>query len=320
MGKDLHRFLYYLSSGAGYAVPKAYFRLRLKPMFASLSNDERETIRRRTAYYVHCQRQDLPDFDTLIRDFRFPFGKKNKHSAYFFDLYKTARYFDGSLGFNYLFGDVTQEPATPTIVKSRPIQQVSNNAVLLKLNSVRHFWFVEDPLRFTEKTDLLVSRNVVRQPWRALFLERHIDNPRCNIGKVNADGGNERWLKPRMTLQEQLRYKFVACIEGNDVATNLKWVMDSNSLAVMPKPKYETWFMEGSLRAGEHYVEVKPDYSDLDQQMDYYMSHPEEAERIIGNAKRHVAQFKNRRMERLIQLNVLNEYFRLTGQTNQSLL
>ena len=50
-----------------------------------------------------------------------------------------------------------------------------------------------------------------------------------------------------MTINEQLHYKFILCSEGNDVASNLKWVMSSNSIAVMPKPKFETWFMEGIL-------------------------------------------------------------------------
>ena len=40
------------------------------------------------------------------------------------------------------------------------------------------------------------------------------------------------------------KHKFILCIEGNDVASNLKWVMSSNSVAVMPKPKFESWFME----------------------------------------------------------------------------
>ena len=39
-----------------------------------------------------------------------------------------------------------------------------------------------------------------------------------------------------MPISEQLCYKFIFCIEGADTATNIKWVMSSNSLCVMPKP------------------------------------------------------------------------------------
>ena len=53
------------------------------------------------------------------------------------------------------------------------------------------------------------------------------------------------------------------CVEGVDVATNLKWVMSSNSIAVMPKPKIESWFMENMLIPEKHYIEIKEDYSDV---------------------------------------------------------
>ena len=48
-----------------------------------------------------------------------------------------------------------------------------------------------------------------------------------------------------MPIYKQLNYKFIFCIEGADTATNIKWVMSSNSLCYA-KAKYETWFMEES--------------------------------------------------------------------------
>ena len=52
-------------------------------------------------------------------------------------------------------------------------------------------------------------------------------------------------------------------LEGIDVATNLKWIMSSNSLCFSPKLRYETWFMEGKLVPGVHFVEVRDDFDDL---------------------------------------------------------
>lgn len=40
---------------------------------------------------------------------------------------------------------------------------------------------------------------------------------------------------------------------------------------------------EGDL---QNYVEVERDWSDLDEKMSYYLSHPEEAEHIANNARR----------------------------------
>jgi spore maturation protein CgeB len=82
----------------------------------------------------------------------------------------------------------------------------------------------------------------------------------------------------------------------------------------MPRPKYETWFMEGTLIPDHHYVCIKDDYSDLEEKLNYYIEHPDEAQRIIDNAHEFVAQFRNKRREKIISLLVLDKYFRKTGQ------
>jgi hypothetical protein len=104
----------------------------------------------------------------------------------------------------------------------------------------------------------------------------------------------------------------VACVEGVDVATSLKWVMSSNSVAVSPPMHYETWFMEGTLIPNYHYIEVKPDFSDLVEKLEYYIAHPEEAEAIVCHAHDYVAQFLNKKMERATQLAVADKYFKMT--------
>lgn len=84
--------------------------------------------------------------------------------------------------------------------------------------------------------------------------------------------------------------------------------MSSNSIAVMPKPKYETWFMEGKLKANHHYIEIKDDYSDLEERLHFYIENPEEANKIINNANNYVSQFFDKEREHLIGLAVLNKY------------
>lgn len=94
----------------------------------------------------------------------------------------------------------------------------------------------------------------------------------------------------------------------------VKWVMSSNSVAVMPRPKYESWFMEGRLQPGVHYIEIKDDYSDLEDKIQYYSTHVEEAEAIIRNAHAFVEQFRDKEREELISILVLEKYFRHTKQ------
>jgi inorganic pyrophosphatase len=85
--------------------------------------------------------------------------------------------------------------------------------------------------------------------------------------------------------------------------------MSSNSIAVMPKPTYETWFMEGTLVGDYHYIEIKKDYSDLEEKLNYYIEHTNEALKIIENAHTFVGQFQNKECEKLISLLVLQKYF-----------
>ncbi|MFQ8804580.1 MAG: glycosyl transferase family 90 [Alistipes indistinctus] len=105
----------------------------------------------------------------------------------------------------------------------------------------------------------------------------------------------KRWSKGKITLFEHLVYKFILTLEGIDVSTSLKWVMSTNSVAVMPRPTYETWFMEGTLIPNYHYIEIKSDYSDLPQRLQYYIDHPEEAEAIARHAHEYISQFRDKK-------------------------
>ncbi|OTW27408.1 lipopolysaccharide A protein, partial [Vibrio parahaemolyticus] len=215
--------------------------------------------------------------------------------------------------FNYINGDVTHIPNVPSFIKSRPIHGDNQNSVVLKLNQIRHFKFVDDEMSYHDKKDMVAWRGVGFQPHRQTVIHAFYDHPQCNIGQTRPQEG-QPWEKGFMSIEEQLQYKFLLCIEGNDVATNLKWAMSSNSLVIMSKPKYETWFMEGKLEAGIHYVEVQDDYSDLPEKMDYYLANEQEALAIIENAHQWVEQFKDKRKERLISLMVADKYFTLSHQ------
>ncbi|MDR0873505.1 MAG: lipopolysaccharide biosynthesis protein, partial [Prevotellaceae bacterium] len=247
--------------------------------------------------------------DVSIQDFK----KNCKKNVYFFDTYEYLCYFPKTLKFIPLFGDIIHIPALPSLTKSRPIAGDNANSVLLKLDKIRHFLFLKDKNRFEDKKNMLVSRGKAHGDHRIRFLEMYINHPLCNIGQVNRNK-NPQFIRPRLTISEHLKYKFILCLEGNDVASNLKWVMSSNSIAVMPRPKYETWFMEGTLKPDYHYILIKDDYSDLEERLHYYIEHTNEALQIIENAHQYIAQFRAKRQEDLISLLVLKKYFEKTGQ------
>lgn len=306
-----NKLLYYSKSFVRLLIPNIFFQSGLNRKIRSLDKYDVEYLKQRLNYYNKLEKvTDLSDNIKCLKDFRLQ--KKNK--TYYFDTFKYTRFFNSGLRMKYEFGDVTFVPSEPAIVKSRPINADNRNSVVLNLDKVRHFTFVRDMQDFVTKKDMLVSRNEVGQSHRMRFLEMYINHPMCNIGKINSDGSHPDLVKEWLTIDEQLDYKFILCLEGNDVASNLKWVMSSHSLAVMPRPKFETWFMEGTLIPDYHYVLIKDDYSDLEERMKYFISHPDKAQEIINNAHNYIEQFMNRKRENLLSLLVLEKYFYRTNQ------
>jgi hypothetical protein len=303
------KLAYYMRQVLGLMIPDGIYRRRMKAVLDRAGEDPR--LRHRLAYYIKREKPFSPGDDLpTIRQFR-----RAPKKTYFFDLYEYLRVFPETNRLHYVFGDVREVPSCPGFVKSRPIEGDNTNSVLMKMNKVRHFNFVTDPLSFSDKRDLVVWRGKAYREHRRQFLERFYDHPLCDVGQTNTKGDLcVPWQKPRMSVREQLAYKFILSIEGNDVASNLKWIMSSNSLAVMTRPKFETWFMEGRLVPDHHYVLVRDDYADLEEKIRHYSRHPEAALQIIENANAHVAQFLNPLDEDALSLMTLQKYFELSGQ------
>ncbi len=311
-GKN-NKLAYLLKNYLSLLVPNSIYRRWLERTLREAdTRADREYITSRVDYYCRLQPgSHLPADAPCI-------GKRDKrwHKVYWFDTRECTRWFPPTLKWVFRPGDINFIPPVPSIVKSRPIAGDNANGVILKLNKVRHFIFVSDSIPFRDKKDMAVFRGKVKdKPQRVAFFEKHFRNPLCDLGDISRHYSEHAdWHVEKMTIADHLKYKFILALEGNDVASNLKWVMSSNSVAVMPRPTCETWFMEGTLIPNYHYIEIKPDFSDLDERLHHYMQHPEEAEAIIGHAHEYVEQFKDKERERLISLLVLDKYFKMTGQ------
>ncbi|MBL7003777.1 MAG: lipopolysaccharide biosynthesis protein [Gammaproteobacteria bacterium] len=306
-----NKFAYYLKGHSKRLYPKFLLKLNLDKLQKSIKDFDEQKMYDRLDYYHQVNSSfGLDDSVHRIKDIG------SKHGVYSLDLMEYTRFFPQEYKLSYLFGDITHVPSVPAVTKSRPIGD-NDNSILMKFDKVRHFYMVKNDIKFQEKKNALIWRGAVCQPHRIKFMEEFFNKSNLiNAGDFNkgANSINNAWKVPFTSIQDQLEYKFILSIEGNDVATSTKWIMSSNSLLFMTKPKFETWLMEGKLTPNFHYVLVNDDYSNLEEKINYYIENANEAEEIISNANSYMDQFKNAKSEDWLHLKILERYFKLSGQ------
>ncbi|OBQ58661.1 glycosyl transferase family 90 [Mesorhizobium erdmanii] len=305
--RTTQKLFYYARNVMRDIAPQALFRRRLAGRLeqARLSD---EAVRRRLNYYNKLQDAFLPSTYAVRID-----NLPSARSMYYYDLKEFARYFDAGLRLDLEFGDVIGVPDVPSFVKNRPIHADNGNSVIMKFNKFRHFHMPADAIAFTDKLPAVVWRGDLNNPIRTRFLDAARGLAFCDVGSHKQNAPAE-YAKPFLTISQHLRYRYIVSLEGNDVATNLKWIMNSNSLCLMPAPTYETWFAESRLKANVHYVPLDPDFADLAEKVSYFEKYPTAAERIIAAANAYCRKFSNQWAEEAISLLALYKYFVLSDQ------
>ena len=323
------KFPYYTGIFIRNLIPDVFYRRRLQALLASIdARPDAALIRERAAYYCALGPDSAPLPPDAIRivDQRRP----SRSTVYYYDSRAFLRYVPPELRFFLLPGDARPDVPPATLAKARPLApegRSDNSAwVLLPLNQIRHLNFIRDPFPHDAKAPLAVFRGKVKgstwnnsKPGREIFFQALHGHPRYDLGDTVRKPAEPSWAAPPLSIWQQLRYRYVFSIEGNDVATNLKWVLSSNSLAVTPPLTHETWFQEGLLRPHVHYIPVAPDYSDTDSVLDWYDAHPDARAAILRNAHAWVSRFLDPRRELLTALLTLARYFAATGQQLPSL-
>jgi hypothetical protein len=228
--------------------------------------------------------------------------KNIKRSTYKYDLLNISKYFNDDYIISIKTGDVRNISLLPTFVKTRNLNCYNSNNILCKWNKKRHFHFINDKIDFENKINMLIWRGSIHK------IQDHTGIRNKLITKFKSNDLMNINYKDYITIEKQMKYKFILSLEGYDVATNLKWIMNSNSLCFMPKPTCESWFMEGTLIPNFHYVEIKDDFSDLEDKIKYYIDNVKECKKIIKNANKYTNQFKNLKREHIIEILTFNKY------------
>lgn len=311
---------YYIKKIISLLIPKIFFQLQLKHF---LKKNNSNDIDARVNYYCKIDHKfsitsKAKNLNQLLKN-QF---LKNTQNSHFLDCYHYLKYFNSKSKIDFIYGSskyIDSRKAklissTPTIVKSRNLVDDNSNSVLLKINQKKLFKFVQDNTDFENKNDLLVWRGTVtNNPTRLDLVKKFFKNKNFDIGLIDKNV-SAIYKKPILSINEQLKNKFILCLEGKCISTSIFWVMNSNSVCVMPKPTCESWFMEGQLIGGVHYIEIQSDFSDLEEKIIYYQNKQDLCKEIIINANNHVSQFKDKKKEKAINLKVLEKYLELSNQ------
>lgn len=259
----------------------------------------------------------------------FPPGK----TTYYQDMTRCIHYLPHLYKTTFLFypHDRVEGFQVPTLVKSRPIYDYGGS-VLFNLNYMRHFADVykveENDLPYEQKKDVLVWRgsdtgygfgnNI---PYRPVSRQTLVETfasypgPELDIGlsgvsvnqKTN-DNLFRQHIKPKLQMKDMLQHKFLLSVEGNDVATNLKWILSSNSVAFCPPFTINSWILEENLQPWQHYIPVRHDFHDLPDRVEWAINHPQQCQDIVRQAKRYMEPYLDLETENLVQRTVLEEY------------
>ena len=220
----------------------------------------------------------------------------------------------------------------PTLVKSRFITKDPRYSILFKLNTKRHFQIISSipsiDIPYSQKQNRLVWRGVstgygfgndipFRPNSRETLIQKfcHTTNPQIDIGLSGlVQNGRtkkqmyQKYVKSSLSIQDMLKCKYLLSVEGNDVASNLKWCLYSNSVVFMPVPTIESWIMESHLIPYYHYIPIRNDFSDLEEKIQWCDHHPESCERISQQATQYMNLFLDNENELYIMKKVLQYY------------
>jgi hypothetical protein len=258
---------------------------------------------------------------------------KIQQTTYYHDLVRYVHPLPELYSTRFLFypHDRVEGFPVPTLVKSRSLQD-RQMSVLCNLNTIRHFMPVylvnTNDIPLKEKKDVLVWRgadtgpgfgnNIPARPCSRENLVRtfaHSTNPVLDIALsgINSNQYSESdeykiYCRPPMNMKELLQYKFILSVEGNDVASNLKWVLASNSVPFCPPFSIQSWILEDHLIPWEHYIPVRHDFTNLEDRVEWAINHPERCRRIAYAGKTYIMPFLNIKSEREIMTELLRRY------------
>lgn len=222
-------------------------------------------------------------------------------------------------------GDSAVADNFPVLTKIRRHDIPEHKGVLANLNTTRHF----RPIHACKQKDIPWEKKKDAAYWRGSTTGVYVKRNEYNRANFVMDYSNKhdigfgigpdaylcaklpelakelkKHVKDRAWQDKHLQYKYLPAIEGNDKSSAIPWILATNSVLIMPKPRYYSWLCEPWLEDGVHYVEVKQDWSDFDEKISWCKDNDSKCKEISDNA----TQF------------IENNFFNEAEQTTENML
>lgn len=246
------------------------------------------------------------DLHSLMNFFQ-PFDRLDIH-----DDFKTARY-------PLFYGETGETGRIPMIRKSR--RGNDTTSIIYNFRTLRLTTPSYDARRadipWNKKDNNVIWRGATTgQEQRVNLVTSYYNKYDVGFSSIKQKPEMSAFKKKSVTIQDQLKFKFIISLEGNDVASNLRWILASNSVPIMKKPNWQSWIMEYRLQPNVHYLELNDDMSNLEEVLSWAATNDNLCEEIGQNGKNYMSQFLNEENDLPVQKSLLEEFSKRVSFSN----
>ena len=114
----------------------------------------------------------------------------------------------------------------------------------------------------------------------------------CQTAYYNNIDIYQQLYKPNVNINDQLNFKFILNIEGNDWSSSFKWVLASNCCPLHTYPfTYESYIFGNEIIPWIHFVPINKDGSDLVEKYTWCLNNLNKCEQIAYNGKVYMEKY-----------------------------
>ena len=124
-----------------------------------------------------------------------------------------------------------------------------------------------------ENCDHMLRCQLVQKHGNSTLIDAKLTTTRGRLPDVI---GGVEMVSPKVTISYMMEYKGIIMLEGNDVASGLKWALLSQSVVLMSKPTHTSWAMEELLEPWVHYITLNDKATDMEEKMQWVIDNDKE--------------------------------------------